>query len=43
MIYVKLLALAFLPQFVLLVMALDSMEYFSRFWKVIKRWREKND
>ncbi len=39
MIYVRFLALAFLSLFVLLVMVLDSMEYFDRFWKVIKRWR----
>ena len=43
MIYVRFLALAFLSLFVLLVMVLDSMEYFDRFWKVIKKWREKND
>jgi hypothetical protein len=39
MIYVKFLALAFLSLFVLLVMILDSMEYFDRLWKAIKGWR----
>ena len=39
MIYVKFLALAFLSLFVLLVMALDLMEYFGRLWESIRRWR----
>ena len=39
MIYLKFLALAFLSLFVLLVMVLDSMEYFDRFWKAVRKWR----
>ena len=39
MIYLKFLGLAFLSLLVLLVMVLDSMEYFDRFWKVIRKWR----
>ena len=39
MIYLKLVALAFLSLFVLLVMVLDSMEYFDRFWKAVRKWR----
>jgi hypothetical protein len=38
MIYVRFLALAFLSLFVLIVMVLDSMEYFDRFWKIIRKW-----
>ena len=39
MIYLKFLALAFLSLLVLFVMVLDSMEYFDRFWKAVRKWR----
>ena len=39
MIYVRFLALAFLSLLVLFVMVLDSMEYFDRFWKAVRKWR----